>query len=146
MSNANLPASARAGLVGIIDPDLNTVGAHTTGWISVTNFYSFLAIIAAGSLGASATIDAKLEQAKDGSGTDAKDITGKAITQITANDQQALINLRPEELDMNGDYTHFRLSMTVATASSDSAGFVLGLTPRYGDAAANDIASVAEIV
>ena len=146
MSNANLPASARAGVVGVIDPDLNTAGTHTTGWIAAKDFFSFLAIIAVGSLGASAAVDAKLEQAKDDAGTDAKDIDGKAITQIAANDVQALINVLPEELDVNEDFTHFRLSMTVSTASSDSAGLVLGLTPRYGNASANDIASVAEIV
>ena len=36
--------------------------------------------------------------------------------------------------------------MTVAAASSDGAGMILGLNPRYAPASDNDLASVDEIV
>lgn len=148
--NANLLASDRAAIVGMIDPDVTAAGTVTTGWIAAKNFHSFMAIVMAGTLGTSATLDAKLEQATDGSGTGAKDITDKAITQLTQagtdSDKQAIINLRPEELDVDNDFTHFRLSVTVAAASSDAGGIVLGLDPRYGDASDTDLASVDEIV
>lgn len=149
--NVTLPASARAAVVGVVDPDVSAAGAHSTGWIAAKDFGSFMAIAMAGTLGSTATFDAKLEQATDASGTSAKDITGKAITQLTQagtddSDKQAIINLRPDELDVTNSFTHFRLTVTVATATSDAAAIVLGLDPRYGPASDNDLASVAEIV
>ncbi len=149
MSNPNIKPSDQAVLVGVIDPDLNTAAAHSTGWISMATFDAIQAIILAGTLGTNATLDAKLEQAKDGSGTDAKDITGKAITQLTQagtdeSDKQAIINCRSDELDVNGGFTHVRLTMTVGTASSDSGAVVLGHYARYQPAA--DAATVVEVV
>lgn len=148
--NSNLPASDKAAVVGAADPAVGT-SAISTGWIAAKDFYQFLAVILAGTLGSSATLDAKLEQATDDSGTAAKDITGKAITQLTQadtddSDKQALINLRPDELDGANGFTHFRLTITPATANSGAAGVVLGLEPRYAPASGFDAASVAEIV
>lgn len=146
----NALPSERAGLVGAIDPDAYGTGTETTGWIDAKDFFTFLALVSVGTLGSSATVDAKLEQAKDSSGTDAKDISGKSITQLTQagtdSDKQALINLRQEELDVQNGFTHFRLSITVGTAASDAAGFVFGMDPRLGTAADNDASSVDEIV
>ena len=150
MGNANLLPSDRAAIVGVIDPDVTAAGTVTTGWVDATTFHNFMAIALAGTLGASATLDAKLEQATDSSGTGAKDIAGKAITQLTKagsdDDKQAIINLRPDELDVNSDFTHFRLSVTIATATSDVGGLIVGMDPRYDNASANDLASVAEII
>lgn len=146
--NAN--PSARAGIVGVIDPDAYATGTVTTGWIHAAKFASFLAIVMAGTLGASATIDAKIEQASDSSGTGAKDVTGLAITQLTKagtdDDKQALINIQQSDLDINNGFDYFRLSMTVGTAASDAGAVVLGFAPRYGAATANDLTSVDEIV
>ena len=83
-------------------------------------------------------------------GTGAKDITGKAITQLTQagtdSNKQAIINLHRDELDLANSYTHVRLSHTVATATSDSAAILLGFDPRYNTASDNDAATVDEIV
>lgn len=148
--NAALLASDRVAVVGVIDPDVLTAATHTSGWVAAKDFHSFMAVVQAGTLGASATVDAKLEQATDGSGTGAKDITGKAITQLTQagtdSDKQAVINLDADELDVTNDFTHFRLSITVATASCDGAGIIFGLDPRYGPASDTDISTVDEIV
>lgn len=146
--NPNVLASDRARLVGIIDPDAYAAATYTTGWIAAKDYASFLAAVSVGDMAATSTVDAKLEQAQDSGGTGAKDITGKAITQLTQagtdDNKQALINLRPEELDVENDFTHFRLSVTVATAASDAAAFVLGFDARYepGD----DLAAVDEVV
>lgn len=148
--NLNLKASEQVAVLGSIDPDAYAAGTVTTGWIAAKNFHEFLAIVQAGDLGASATLDAKLQQASDGSGTGAKDITGKAITQLTQagtdSNKQALINLRPADLDLDNGFTHFRLSMTIGTAASDAGGIVLGVGPRTGPADAFDDAAVDEIV
>lgn len=144
----NVLPSDRIRLMACIDPDAIAASTVTSGWVDAGKFASWLALIAAGDLGASATLDAKIQQAQDGSGTGAKDITGKAITQLTQagtdSDKQALINLRPEELDVAGGFTHIRISMTIATATSEAAAFLFGIDARFEPE--TDKASVDEIV
>lgn len=120
-------------LLARIDPDAIAAGTVTSGWVAAADFNRFLVLIAAGDLGASATLDAKLQQATDSSGTGAKDITGKAITQLTQagtdSDKQVLIHLDQSDMDVDNSFTHFRVSMTVATATSEAAAFVFGIDP-----------------
>lgn len=146
--NPNPLSSDKIRLVGVIDPDAYAASTVTTGWIAAKDFARFLAIVKAGDIVATGTIDAKLEQATDGSGTGAKDIAGKLITQLTQagtdSNKQAMINLRPDELDVPGGFTHFRLSVTMGTAGSDLDAEVLGIGARYEPHA--DLASVDEIV
>lgn len=151
MSEMNLRPSDRAALAARIDPDVTAAGTVTSGWVDMAMFDKIMAVVFAGTLGASATLDAKLEQATDSSGTAAKDISGKAITQLTQagtdqSDSQAIINCRADELDVNNGFSHLRLSITVATASSDAAGAVFGFNARQGPASDNDASSVVEIV
>jgi hypothetical protein len=106
-----------------------------------------MAIILAGELGASATLDAKL-QSDDASGfASASDISGKSITQLTKagsdDDKQAIISLKSEELPAGERYV--RLSMTIGTAASDCGAVVLG-RGRYKPSTDDDLASVDEIV
>lgn len=148
MSNLNILPSDDVTVVGVIDPDLNTAGTYTTAWVDMGIFQGLQSIILAGALGTGATLDAKLEQATDDSGTGVKDVPDKAITQLTEaggdSDKQVIINCFPEELDINNDYSHVRLSVTIANASSDSCAVVLGHYARYQPQTA--IASVAEVV
>lgn len=149
MPNININLYEEVSLVGIIDPDVYTAAAYSTGWIAAKDMFSFMAIIMAGTLGTAATLAAKLEQATDGSGSGAKDITGKAITTLvkaTNDDDQAVINLKQSELDIENDFTHFRLTATVAVATSDFSAVVLGSAFRHGDGSDNDLASVVEVV
>jgi hypothetical protein len=116
-------------LLGTIDPVSQAAGTVTSSWISAANHERFMALIQTGVLGSSATLDGKLQQATDSSGTGAKDITGKALTQIvkaSGDSKQALINLRADELDMANGFTYFRLSLTVATAASLISASIFG--------------------
>lgn len=148
--NPNLLPSDRAAIVGVIDPDVTAAGAVSTGWVAAKDFLTFMAIVFAGTLGSSATLDAKIEQASDSSGTGAKDVTGKAITQLTQagtdSDKQAIINVKQSDLDLVNGFTHLRLTVTVGTASSDAGAVLLGFDPAYGPASDYDAASVDEIV
>lgn len=148
MSNINVLPSDRARVAATIDPDAYAASTVTSDWVDMADFESIMAIVFAGELGASATLDAKLRQATDGSGTGAKDITGKAITQLTKagtdDDKQAIINCYADELDVNNGFTHVQLSMTVGVAASDAGAVILGFDSRYGPA--TDLASVDEIV
>lgn len=150
MTQKTVRPSDRFAVVGVIDPDAYTANTYTTGWIDMTQYNELMAIVMAGTLGASATLDAKFEQASDGSGTGAKDVTGAAITQLTQagsdSDKQAIINLWGEDLDVDNGFTHARLSMTIATATSDAGAVVLGGAKRHGAASSGDLSSVDEIV
>lgn len=126
-----------------ISPISQGAGSVTTGWVSAANFERFLAVINTGVLGVSATVDAKLQQAQDGSGTGAKDVTGKAITQIvkaSGDNKTAMINLRDDELDVTNNFNYIRLSITVGTAASLVGATLLGGVARFAppkDAGAN---------
>ena len=148
MSNANILQSNRAVLMATIDPDAYGAGTLTSDWVSLADFGYIQALVLVGEMQATSTVDAKLEQATDGSGTGAKDISGKSITQLTAagsdDDKQVIINCRDDELDVANSFTHVRLSITTATAASDSAGLILGHDSRYSPE--TDLASVDEVV
>jgi len=138
--------SEQVAVIGSVEPDAMTAGIDVTGWIPAQNFHSFMAIIQAGTLGSSATFNAKIQQATDASATGAKDITGKAITELTEagtdSNKQAVINLQAEELDVKNGFNHIQLSVTVAVATSDGSAVLLGLNPRHAPASDNDISTV----
>ncbi len=83
---------------------------------------------------------------KPRTGTNAQDLSGKAITQLTDGDsdsnKQALINVRQDEL--SAGFTHIRVSLTVGTASSDAAAVLFGFDARYEPE--TDATTVDEIV
>lgn len=145
MINA-LPSEQQA-LVGIIDPDAYTAATYLTAAIDMSKFESIQAIVSVGDLGTNATVDAKLTASATSGGT-YSDVTGKAITQLTQagsdDNKQAIINLRGEELTEGLRFV--KLSMTVATATSDAGAFVMGANPRVGPASDNDLSTVDEIV
>lgn len=145
----NVKGSEAVAVLGAVNPSAQGAGAANSGWVSVAQFQKVLAIISAGTFGSSATLDAKIQQATDSSGTGAKDITGKALTQMLAaggNNLQAEINLDPQELDVNGGFAYVQLSVTVGTAATGTSALLLGLGGRFGPASDFNNASVAQIV
>lgn len=147
LGNPLIKPSSRVMLVGVIDPDAYAANTYTTGWVDMSVWESLMALISAGDLGSSATLDAKLEQATSAAGAGAKDVTDKAITQLTQagtdSNKQAIINLMSEDLDVTNLFRYVRLSMTIGTATSDAAGYLFGLDPRY---TGTDSTTVDEIV
>lgn len=149
MPFGNLSPTSRAAIAAVIAPQQAAAGTVTTGWISMNTFKAMQALIITGVLGASATVDAKLQQATDSSGTGAKDVTGTAITQVvkaSGDNKQVAINVRQRDLDKNNGFAFVRLSLTVGTAASYVSAVLLGLDPSYGPASANQAASVVQTV
>lgn len=147
--NPNLKFSERVAVLATLDPASVAASTVVSGWVSVANFHSICALIETGVLGTSATVDAKLRQATDSSGTGAKDITGKAVTQIvkaSGDNKQATIEVRTEELDTTNGFAFVALSVTVGTAASILGAQVLGLNPRFVPASASDQAAVVQHV
>jgi len=135
MSFPNVKASDRATVAAVLDPVSQAAGTVTTGWVSMATFSRILAILQVGALGASATVDAKLQQAVDSSGTSAKDISGKSITQLTKagtdDNKQVMVNCEAAELDVANSFNYVRLSVTVATAACLINALVIGFDARY---------------
>ncbi len=108
---------------GQIDPDNYTAGTINGAWVTLADFTEAAAILMVGVMGIGATLDAKLEQAQDATGTGAKDLTGSAITQLTEaggdGDQIVTLPLRASQLDIANGFTHVRIQVTTAVADVD---------------------------
>ena len=134
MSMPNIKPSDKVAVGAVLDPVSQAAATVTTGWVSMQTAENLLAILQVGAFGASATVDAKLQQASDSGGTGAKDISGKAITQMVAaggNNKQVLLNVRSEELDVTNGFCFVRLSVTVGTAATLISALLLALDGRY---------------
>lgn len=143
---SNSKPSERAAVVGVIDPDAYATNPYSTGWVDAAKFRSFMAIVCAGDLGSSATINAKIEQATTSGGSPA-DVPGKTITALTQagsdDNKQAVINFRGD--DLTEGYRWVRLTVTVGVATSDMGAVLLGFDPFDAPASDNDSAAVDSI-
>lgn len=147
MQGYTLP-SERFAVVGTIDPDAHTAATYTSDLVNMKNFDSLAAIIMGGTFTTDGAIAAALYEATTSSGAGAQAITGKAITGLDTTgdaDEQAIINLRADEMDTADGYDWVYLSMTI-TGTVDAAAVLLGFDPRYGPASDNDLSSVEEII
>ena len=145
----NSKASEMLAILATIDPASQAAGPVSTGWVSVANHLGFLAVVQTGVLGTAATVDAKLQQALDATGTGAKDITGRAIIQIvkaTGDNKQALINVKPEDLDTVNGFGFVRVTVTVGAAASVTSAQLIGVNPRFAPADAANQAAVVQVI
>jgi hypothetical protein len=110
-------------------------------------FHQISAVLSAGALGGTGTLNAKILQATTSTGAGAVTVAGKSITALTTanNGKFAVINLKSDELNVAGGFK-FAALRVVSVATSDWGAFVLGLNPRYGPASDNDLADVVQIV
>lgn len=146
----NALPSEQVAVLGGIDPDAYAASTVVSDWVSMAEFERIMAVLELGDLVTNNTTDAKLQQATDSSGTGAKDIAGKACTQLTQagtdSNKQVVFNVRADELDVANSFTHVALSVTLGTAGADMSALLLGFNPKQYPASDNDIASVDEIV
>ncbi|MCU0515229.1 MAG: hypothetical protein MUE40_21965 [Anaerolineae bacterium] len=107
--------------------------AQNTGWASLSTHGRAVAVMQVGLIAATGTLDFKLQQAKDSGGTGAKDIPGKAITQLAdaADNVVRVIEIKTDEMDVSGGFTHIRAVATPATAASLLSVVILGCAPAY---------------
>ncbi len=145
----NAKGSEALSVLATIDPISQGAGTVSTAWISVANFHTFMAVVQTGVMGASSTLDAKIQQAQDGAGTGVKDVATKAIVQIvkaSGDNKQALINFKPEDVDNANNFAFVRLSLTVGVAASLVAAQLVGVNPRYAASDAYNQAGVVQII
>lgn len=146
----NVKGAEQLAFLDFINPSSQAAGSATTGWINAGNFQKLLALIQVGAFGASATVDAKIQQATDSSGTGAKAIgSGRAITQALAaggNNKAFTIDLDCQELDVANGFNYVQVTITVGTAATLTSGALLGLIARNFPASTFNAAAVAQQV
>lgn len=103
-----------------------------SGAINMKNVHRLAAVISVGVITATGTLDAKFVQAVTSGGT-YKDITGKAIVQLTAAGDSnpgkpLVIELRADEMDLVNGYAFVKLSLTPATAASLISATIFAFT------------------
>lgn len=138
----SLPSEGIA-ILGVINPaDRDGTTTNMTG-INLGRFHQALFILSVGN--AAAVVDFKLQESAS-SGSGYTDITGKAVTQFAATDdnKQALINLDSAELS---DGKKFVRGVLVCGAGACVVSVVaVGVSPRFLPANDSDATSVKEII
>lgn len=149
--------SEQAAILGVVDPDVYAVGSsYSTGWVSAANFFSFMAVAMAGTLGTAHTALVKIEQATSSGGAGAKDVVSsatlsQAATSPLTSDKQVVAQCRQEDLDVDNGFAYVRATLVLSstaspiTGNSDAGAIFLGFNPRHGPASDNDAASVSGI-
>lgn len=126
MSAGNQSFAARHKLIAAY-PGLVDGNTLATAWVSLSDSVRVVAGVLVGDT--ATTVDAKLQQATDTAGTGAKDVTGAAITQLSATDdnKHVTIDCEAAHLDEHNGFTCVRLLITVGSDGSGGnvAGFLL---------------------
>jgi len=110
-----------------------TIASSTVpaAYISMADYERVVFLIFVGDMPTSSTLDAKVVQATDAAGTGSKDITGAAITQLGATDDDKMVSIevRDTALDVEGGFTHISLTLVEA---ADPIGCVLAFSYKGG--------------
>lgn len=138
--------SENLAVVATIDPQLVDNAVKSSALVDMSKVRRLMFVVEVGAT--DTTVDAKLREAKDASGTDEQDLTGKAITQLggTDDNKQVIIEVAAEEL--GAGFTHVSLDVAVGdgTLGAYIAAVGLGGAARNRPVSGDDLASVAEIV
>ncbi len=103
--------------------------ATTTGlWIDAGICFNFLAHVGSALVGTS--LNFKIQQATDSSGTANKDISGKAIVALTSAGT-ALIDVTASDLDTDNGFTHIAMVLVTAGATTLASAELIGIDARY---------------
>jgi hypothetical protein len=113
--------SQRLGVVGSIHSASQSVGTALTEAIDLSKSRRFLFVVDVGALGASATVDFKVQGATTSGGTYTT-IANTSIAQITTNNQVATVEITTEGVQaLNLGYTYIKGALVVGTAASQAS-------------------------
>lgn len=110
--------------IATLPPVTGAQASVESGWVDMALERQVLAVLNGGVFGTS--IDLKLQQATDNSGTSKKDITGKALTQIVASNKVATIECSNYELDADNAFTFLAMDITTIGATAAAAAVLYG--------------------
>lgn len=132
----------------VLDPQDNTGNGAATvpaSYIDVSDYERFAFVIELGNN--DGTLDAQVVQASAADGTGSKNVTGAAITQLGATDdnKQVMIEVETRKLDINNDFHFVAITLTEAASTAQVvSAYFLGLNP--GEAPVTQPAAFAEQV
>jgi hypothetical protein len=131
-------------IAATVDPQLLNNNSVTSDWVDMSLYRKVSFILNVGAT--DITVDAKLQEATDSSGTSAQDITGFAITQLTATDDNEQVVIEIDATELSEDYTHVALVVTIGNGSTGAqiSAIGLGYEARYVEV--DHLASVTEVV
>lgn len=133
-------------VVSTIDPQAITT-EKLGDWVDMGAYESVVFVGLTGDAAADSTVDMKVQQATDASGTGAKDLvvaTQRAVHATNNDNLQIILECRAEELDHAAGFRYVRPRLVGAAATGFIGAAVgLGFNHRYG--VGTDLASVAEI-
>jgi len=130
-------------VAGKIDPKNGNNSTQNTDVVDMSKFREALLVVQTGS--SDSTVDAKLQESNDpGFASGNSDISGKAITQLSAQSNKVvLINLKAEKMTKR----YLRGVVTVGNGTTNLvAAVLLGVKPAFGPASDDKLAAVAQIV
>jgi len=135
-------------LLGTINPD-DYSGEQNTGYVSLANYHRAVIIIHCGVI--AANIDVDIEQATDTAGSNPKSLDSAskdiALTALTDSDTVSVIEIRTEELDVDGGFDCINVEATVDEKLQVTSLFyveIWGAVPRFAAVATTALDSVTD--
>lgn len=114
-------------------PANRAAAVYNTNWADASGHHRFVVELFVGVMAQGATLDLVIQEATDNAGTNAANIAGKAITQLTQaggdGDDTVIIEVRCEELTPG--YRYVRAVMTIANAAVFTCLSAKGVVARY---------------
>ena len=144
----NSKGSERIAVAAVVAPGALTAAAKSSGWVDTRLYTRLMGVISTGTLGTSATVDAKWVQADNSNGDNPQDSNVTALTQIvkaSGDNKQAVMNFDPSQSSYPTK-PWVKLVMTIGTATSDGTAIVLGIDARHLPVSDFDPASVVQVV
>ncbi len=146
MSTPNSTFSERVAVVAATDPQTISNTNVDSDYADMSKFGRVAFVVSVGNIDAATTVDVALYEATDSSGTSAAAITGKAVTQLTATDDNKQVVIEVADSDLAAGFTHVACKVTVAGTTADASVVGMGINAREEPARNNDQASVAQVV
>jgi hypothetical protein len=108
-------------------------GWISSAWVSMESYHRGWLVLNVGDIQADTTIDLYLQQATTAAGLAGKAITGKAITQLTAGDDDVLccIELQTEEMDVSNSFDFVNVVVHINGSTAEISWIFYGCQPRY---------------
>lgn len=119
--------------VTVLYPDNRAIGVYNSDWGNSGGHHRWVVELYVGVIAAGGSVDLVLQEATDDDGTDAANIAGKAITQLTQaggdGDDTVIIEVRSEELTPG--YSYVRAVLTIAGNTAYTCLSAKGVVARY---------------
>lgn len=119
--------------IDVIKPQLVDDATVASAWLPLMNNNRTCFIVNIGAT--DTTVDAKVQQATAVAGTNAKDVTGAAITQVSAtgDNKYMVIDLETDHLDVMNGFNHVQLQITAGNGDTGAqvSAVILRHAPRH---------------